>query len=170
MMTSLEKGKNMEESIKKEVAKLKEIYRAGKDAATSLEELAGGPVTHHYPVDLWSLSDSELDGEMGKRLGFLNEDIDCHPSAEITSHRRWTGPFIVRFKKLFFRMLRPYTDHLLARQVRFNEQLVAFHLASFIRFRRLEERVKDLEKDASEARERLDEIAAEKGSRPPCHE
>ncbi len=160
----------MEESIKEEIAKLKEIYRAGKDAASSLEELAGGPVTHHYPVDLWVLSDSELDGEMGKRLGFLNEDIDCHPPMEITSHRRWAGPFIVRFKKLFFRILRPYTDHLLARQIRFNEQLVAFHLASFIRFRRLEERVKSLEKDAGEARERLDEIAAGRESRATRHE
>jgi hypothetical protein len=170
MMTSLEKGANMDESIKEEIARLKEVYRAGKEAATSLEELAGKPLTHHYPVDLWSLSDGELDGEMGKRLGFLNEDIDCHPADAITSHRRWTGPFIVRFKKLFFRMLRSYTDHLLARQIRFNEQLVAFHLASFIRFRRLEERVRLLEKEAGEARERLDEIAAGKEPRPAPHE
>jgi len=154
----------MDESIKQEIAKLKEIYRAGKEGAASLEELAGGPVTHHHPVDLWALSDSELDGEMGKRLGFLNEDIDCHPPREITSHRRWIGPFIVRFKKLFFRILRPYTDHLLARQIRFNEQLVAFHLASFIRLRRLEERVQALEKQADETRGRLDEADAGKGA------
>ncbi len=160
----------MDESIKEEIARLKEIYRAGKESAASLEELTGGPVTHHSQVDLWSLSDSELDGEMGKRLGFLNEDIDCHPAVEITSHRRWTGPFIVRFKKFFFRMLRPYTDHLLAKQIRFNEQLVAFHLASFIRFRRLEDRVKRLEKETSEATERLDEIATNKEPRAARHE
>jgi hypothetical protein len=160
----------MDESIKEEIAGLKEIYRAGKESALSLEELTGGPMPHHAPVDLWSLSDSELDGEMGKRLGFLNEDIDCHPAEEITSHRRWAGPFIVRCKKLFFRMLRPYTGHLLAKQIRFNEQLVAFHLASFIRFHRLEDRVKNLEKEANESTERLDEIAANKEPQVARHE
>ena len=66
---------------------------------------------------------------MGKRLGFLNEDIDCRPTAAITSHRRLIGPLIVLFKKLLLKVLRPYTNSLFVRQNRFNEQLVAFHLA-----------------------------------------
>jgi len=157
----------MDEQIKKEIAELKEYYRQRKDAAASLEELTGGPVQHHFPVDLWSLSDSELDGEMGKRLGFLNEDIDCRPTAGITSHRRFIGPVIVLLKKMFLTIMRPYTNSLFVRQNRFNEQLVAFHLASFIRFRRLEERVKRLERTANDALE-PGAPAASSGSPPPA--
>jgi len=91
---------------------------------------------------------------MGKRLGFLNEDIDCRPTVAITSHRRFIGPFIVLFKKLLLKVLSPYTNSLFVRQNRFNEQLVAFHLATFIRCRRLEEKLKRLDMLAGEARER----------------
>ncbi len=120
---------------------MKEYFRARKDSLAGLEELAGAPIRHHFPIDLWQLSDSELDGEMGKRLSFLNDDIDCSPTPDITSHRRFIGPAIVLFKKIIFKLLRPYTNTLFIRQNRFNDQLVAFHLASFIRLRRLEERV-----------------------------
>jgi hypothetical protein len=147
----------MDEQIKKEIAELKEHFRARKDSAASLEELAGVPVRHHFPIDLWKLSDSELDGEMGKRLSFLNDDIDCRPTPDITSHRRFIGPAIVLFKKIIFKLLRPYTNTLFIRQNRFNDQLVAFHLASFIRFRRLEERMRKLERREMEISEQADE-------------
>lgn len=137
----------MDEELKKEIARLKADYGARKDESGSLEELAGGPVRHHYPIDLWSLSDNELDNEMGKRLGFLNEDIDCRPTTAITSHRRFIGPMIVFLKKLLLKILRPYSHSLFVRQNRFNEQLVTFHLASFIRLRRIEERVRQLERE-----------------------
>ena len=143
-------GVDTEEQIRKEIAALKERYRSAKDAA-SLEELAGGPLQHHFPIDLWSLSDSELDNEMGKRLTFLNDDIDCRPTAAIASHRRFLGPAIVFGKRLLLKLLRPYTNLLFVRQNRFNEGLVAFHLASFIRLRRLEERLKRLELDRGES-------------------
>lgn len=160
----------MDEQIKAEIARLKEFYQARKTAAGSLEELAGEPIQHHFPVDLWSLSDSELDGEMGKRLGFLNEDIDCRPGADITSHRRFLGPLVVLFKKALFKLLRPYTNTLFVRQNRFNEQLVAFHLASFIRLRRLEERLRGLEQQALEGKEGAEELPGVRAGRGGRHE
>lgn len=163
-------GANMDERIKAEIAKLKETYRESKDAAASLEELAGKPIQHHFAVDLWQLSDGELDGEMGKRLSFLNEDIDCRPTPAITSHRRLIGPLIVFCKKIVFTLLRPYTNTLFDRQNRFNEQLVAFHLASFVRFRRLEEKTRRLEQQADEVKGQLDDLAAAQGARPAHHE
>jgi hypothetical protein len=153
---------------KNEIAALKEDLRSARDGARTLEELAGAPVRHHYPIDLWSLSDSELDGEMGRRLGFLNEDIDCRPTVAISSHRRLIGPFIVLGKKLLLKVLRPYTNSLFVRQNRFNEQLVAFHLATFIRLRRLDEKLKRLEQMAGETQERDEGAAA--GPPPPRHE
>jgi hypothetical protein len=38
-----------------------------------------------------------------------------------------------------------YTNSLLEKQRQFNEQLVAFHLASFIRFRHNEKKIKKIE-------------------------
>jgi hypothetical protein len=150
----------MDEQNKKEIVELKEFYRGRKDAAASLEELAGQPIQHHFPVDLWQLSDSELDGEMGKRLSLLNDDIDCRPTQDITSHRRFIGPAVVLFKKLLFKLMRPYTNTLFVRQNHFNEQLVAFHLASFIRFRLLEERTRSLEQQVDEIQGQLADLAA----------
>jgi len=160
----------MDEQNKNEIAELKEYYRGRKDAAASLEELKGGPIRHHFPVDLWQLSDSELDGEMGKRLSFLNDDIDCRPKPAITSHRRFIGPLIVFCKKIVFKLLRPYTNTLFDRQNHFNEQLVAFHLASFIRFRRLEERTRRLEQQAEESQGQLADLSTGQGPRSPHHE
>jgi len=156
----------MDEHSKNEIARLKEHYRQLKDAAASLEELAGGPIEHHFAIDLWQLSDSELDGEMGKRLSFLNDDIDCRPTPAIVSHRRFVGPLIVLCKKIVFKLLRPYTNTLFDRQNRFNEQLVAFHLASFIRFRRLEERTRRLEQQCEEAKGQWTDLAKKQDSPP----
>jgi len=157
----------MDEQSKAEIAKLKEYYQDRKNAAGSLEELAGEPIQHHFPVDLWELSDSELDGEMGKRLSFLNDDIDCRPTPDITSHRRFIGPAIVLFKKMIFKIFRPYTNTLFIRQNRFNEQLVSFHLASFIRSRRLEEKVRKLERQEQEIKEQVEELLGGQGPRTP---
>ncbi len=160
----------MDEQIKAEIARLKEYYQSRKTAAGSLEELAGEPIQHHFPLNLWELSDSELDGEMGKRLSFLNDDIDCRPTPDITSHRRFIGPVVVLCKKILFKILRPYTNTLFVRQNRFNEQLVAFHLASFIRLRRLEEKARSLERQAQEIQEQVEELPGVQGSSATKHE
>jgi len=160
----------MDEQGKAEIARLKEYYRARKEAASTLEELAGKPIRHHFPVDLWQLSDSEIDGEMGKRLSFLNDDIDCRPTPDITSHRRILGPVVVLFKKILFKILRPYSNTLFTRQNRFNEELVAFHLATFIRLRRLEERWLRQEQQGQEIKERLEELRGNQESGLPKHE
>ncbi|MCJ7524251.1 MAG: hypothetical protein MUP71_03395 [Candidatus Aminicenantes bacterium] len=160
----------MDEHIKDEIAKLKEYFRGRKDSLAGLEELAGAPIRHHFPVDLWQLSDSELDGEMGKRLSFLNDDIDCRPTPDITSHRRFIGPAIVWLKKVVFRIFRPYSNTLFLRQNRFNDQLVAFHLATFIRLRRLEEKVRNLERQEQELREQVEDLPRVQGSPTPKHE
>ncbi|HUU06639.1 MAG TPA: hypothetical protein VMZ49_12275 [Patescibacteria group bacterium] len=152
----------MDEQIKEEIAKLKGYFQGRKDSAASLEELAGGPIQHHFPVDLWQLSDSELDGEMGKRLSFLNDDIDCRPTSDITSHRRFIGPAIVLFKKMIFKIFRPYSNTLFVRQNRFNDQLVAFHLATFIRLRRLEEKVRALEQHEQEIKDQVEDLLGPK--------
>jgi hypothetical protein len=135
----------MDERINREIGKLKEMYRQERESALSLEQLVHGPIDVPVKIDLWELSDRELDQEMGRRLSCLNDDIDCRPQGAISSHRRFIGPFVVRAKKALRKVLSPYTNMLFLRQNRFNADLVAFHLAAFIRFRRLEKRMEELE-------------------------
>ena len=150
----------MDKEIKEEIACLKKIYEKQIRAAASLETLTGEKIVHHYPIDYWTLSDDELDQEMGKRLTFLNEDIDCRPSQNITSHRRFIGPLIVCGKKIIAKILSPYTNTLFVSQNRFNEQLVTWHLATFIRFRRLEEKIGQLNSRIQNLQEQQQEIAS----------
>jgi hypothetical protein len=140
----------MDERISREIGKLKEVYRQERESAVALEQLVHGPIDIPVKTDLWELSDQELDQEMGRRLSCLNDDIDCRPQGPLSSHRRFIGPFIVRVKKALRRALSPYTNMLFLRQNGFNADLVAFHLAAFIRFRRLEKRMEELEEQSRE--------------------
>lgn len=153
----------MDERIGREFGKQKEEYRNRKESAGSLQELIREPIHTSFRVDFWELSERELDQEMGERLSRLNEDIDCRPPSDVSSRRRVIGPLVRRAKKMMQKMLSPYTNKLFVRQNRFNGDLVAFHLASFIRMRHLERRIDELEE---RSRELQDDRAAAAGEPP----
>ena len=58
----------MDETIRKEIARLKETYGRLKTEAPSLEKLTNKKIEHHFPVNFWELADSELDQEINDRL------------------------------------------------------------------------------------------------------
>ena len=157
---------SMDEQQIKEIDRLEEELHRQKESISDLKELVKHEIDRDFPVDLWALSERELDNEMGNRLSFLNDDIDTRPDAgTITSHRRFIGKFIVRFKRLVMKLTGFYSNTLLEKQRTFNDQLVAFHLASFIRFRHIEERIKAMEEkfntlaeDQEVLTERLDQL------------
>jgi hypothetical protein len=135
----------MDERIIKEINKLKEEIFQQKEKMSDIKELVGEEIDRDFPVDFWELSERELDNEMGNRLSFLNDDIDTRPDPQsITSHRRILGKVIVLFKRLVMKIAGFYTNTILEKQRRFNAQLVAFHLASFIRFRHNERKIKEI--------------------------
>lgn len=152
--------------VEKEIRQLKEELLRQKEQLGSINEWVKEEIDRDFHLDLWELSPRELDSEMGDRLTFLNSDVDPRPDvSNITSHRRFTGRFIVRFKRLVMRLVRMYTDHLAENLIRFNEQSVAFHLASFIRFRRneeklnaLREKLKTMEEDRELLSEQLEQL------------
>lgn len=152
----------MDERIEREIRNLKEEYGRIRESAGSLRELVHEPIDTPIRVDFWELSERELDQEMGERLSRLNDDIDCRPPSDISSHRRVIGPLIVLAKKMMKKIFSPDTDKLFVRQNRFNGDLVAFHLASFIRLRHLEKRIDELEE---RSRELLDDRAMIVGER-----
>ena len=146
------------EILKQELAEIKGLIRQQKEKAATLEELTGrGDLTGDYRVNFWELSPAELDREMGARLSAMNEDIDIRPRGDITSHRRILGPLIVAFKKLLRRLTAPYINLILDRQRRFNEDLVNFHLATFIRLRQTDERLRAFQEELRALREKVGE-------------
>lgn len=149
----------MDETIAKEIKRLKEDIFRQKETISDINALVKQEIDRDFHLDLWELSEKELDAEMGERLSFLNDDIDPRPDpGAITSHRKILGKPIVLFKRLVMKIAGIYTNSLLEKQRRFNEQLVAFHLASFIRFRRNETKIKEIEekiKTVEEDRELL---------------
>ncbi len=156
----------MDEAVIKEINRLKEeIYRQ-KEKIIDIKELVKSEIDRDFSIDLWELSEKELDNEMGNRLSFLNDDIDPRPdSKSITSHRRILGKPIVFFKRIIMKVASAYTNSLLEKQRRFNGHLVTFHLASFIRFRhnekkikKIEEKIKTLEEDQEILLEQLDKL------------
>lgn len=135
----------MNEQLRKEINRLREELYKQKEKISDIKKLAGKEIDRDFPIDLWELSEIELDNEMGNRLSFLNQDIDPRPDANsITSHRRFLGKPIILFKRMIMKIAGFYTNTILEKQRRLNEQLVVFHLASFIRFRRNERKIEEI--------------------------
>lgn len=141
------------EKITGQIESLKEELFRRKEEVDSIKELVKSEIDRDYHINLWELSPRELDNLMGSRLSFLNDDIDTRPEPGIiTSHRKILGKPIVFVKRVIMKLFSAYTNSILEKQRLFNDQLVAFHLASFIRFkhnekklREIEERIKDFE-------------------------
>jgi hypothetical protein len=134
----------MEGKLREEIKNLKQELLAKKENISDIGQLLniGSDIDRNFHTDLWELSERELDVEMGDRLSVLNGDIDIRPDIHsITSHRNLLGKPIVLIKRFLMKVANLYTNLILEKQRIFNSRLVAFHLASFIRFRKNEEKL-----------------------------
>lgn len=146
------------EQIKRRIGFLKKELLDQKEKIEKIEKLTKKQIDCNFEVNLWELSEKELDQEMGNRLSMLNEDIDCARLEKITSHRKGVGILIVVFKNIARKILLPFLTPVFEKQKRFNEEMVACHLASFIRFKSIERRLRELEKDIAETNEKQETI------------
>lgn len=143
------------EKIAAQIKEARDDISRRKEEIENIKELVKEQIDRDFHIDPWELSHRELDNLMGRRLSFLNDDIDPTPDPSIiTSHRKILGKPIVFVKRIIMKVAGAYTNSILEKQRRFNDQLVAFHLASFVRFKynekkinKLEERIKDFEDD-----------------------
>ncbi len=151
----------MTNTSKEETTELKRDLEREIEAATDRQIIAPEDRDRTFQTDLWSLSAKELEALIGRYLTLLNETTDVAPKIEaITSHRGFIGAPIVAVKKLLFRLLRPFTDTLLADQKLFNGRLVQTQLAQYALQTRLREeinaavgRLRSLEEDSVILRE-----------------
>jgi hypothetical protein len=147
------KVNNKKEQMKRRIGFWKKELLDQKEKIEKIEKLINKQIDRNFEINLWELSEKELDQEMGNRLSMLNEDIDCIRLEKITSHRKVLGGLIVAFKKIARKILLPHLTPFFERQQKFNEGVVTYLLASFIRFRSIEQRLRKLEKDIAETNE-----------------
>ena len=129
-----------------------------------MKELIKQDIDRDFSTNLWDLSEKELDFDMASYLSFLNDDIDPRPSpADISSHRKFFAGIIVRFKRFLLKTTSIYSNALLDKQRKFNDQSVHFKLATFIRFHHLEKRLNSLEESLKEMQENLEILSETRG-------
>ena len=132
--------KNIQQ-IESQIQKIKTALADERESVEDLETLIG----QRIEAELWGLSKKELEKEAWDSFYILEKNKDCLEEEPIVSHRKLSGAVIVLYKKVLRALLRPYTKTILARQVRFNRELVRLHLANILRLEKIEERVVALE-------------------------
>lgn len=152
------KDNTREAEIRQKLSSLREELMRQKEQVRGIADLVKKEIEAHYDVELSELSGKELDQEMGMLLTSLNEDIDCLSPQKITSHRKIIGTFIVLAKKKTIGIILPLLRVFLEKQRRFNESAVRFQLASFIRHRKIEQRLEAIEKKVMEVEDRQDAL------------
>jgi len=139
--------KNIQE-IESQIQKIKTALADEKESIQDLETLIG----QRIEAELWGLSKKELEKEAWDSFFILEKNKDCLEEEPIVSHRKFSGAVIVLYKKVLRALLRPYTKMILARQVRFNRELIRLHLANLLRLEKIEERISALEPETPASR------------------
>lgn len=128
------------------IAAVKEELLATRARIGSVAGLFNEPIDRPHAVNLWSLSDRELEQRLARLLSFQNSDMDPHPLPHhVSSHRRRLGPLIVGIKRLIMKLFRPISGPLLTPQQNFNQMEVEYNLGCFIRLGQLDQRMGQLE-------------------------
>src|SRR4030042_3989988 len=125
--------KNIQQ-IESQIQKIKTALADERESIQDLETLIGRRVG----VELWGLSKKELEKEAWDSFFLLDRNKDCLEEEPIVSYRKFSGAVIVFYKKVLRALLRPYTNMILARQVRVNRELIRLHLASLLRLEKNE--------------------------------
>jgi len=129
---------------------LEKQFTEEKKRINNIEDLINKNIDRDFPINLWELSPKELDNWMGNTLTKLNDNINTTPFNSSNSHTR-LNKFLnfIKIKRAFSYFNRYYT-HLFGKQRVFNEILVQFHLASFIRMRTIDIRLNEISNKLSD--------------------
>ncbi|MCK4943089.1 MAG: hypothetical protein KAS65_05900 [Candidatus Aminicenantes bacterium] len=126
----------MNEDIKKEIIKTREELEKKLNGIKDISELVGKNIDREYPQDFNELSETELDAEMGKRVVFLNENLNI-----INKINQKTSNKIV--KLLLFL---PYSIHfMLTKPVLLMKNYLQLNHVLLVRLKRMTERLDRIE-------------------------
>jgi hypothetical protein len=146
----------MDESIAKEIEKLKKDIGLKKERIQDIKKLANKEIDRSFPSDLEELSEKELDSYLEEYLGSLDKSFDPTPDKmSFTSHRKILGKPIILLKRLLLKASGVYINLILDKQKKFNQQSIVFYRALLLRIRRNQSKIKHLEQRISECEANL---------------
>jgi hypothetical protein len=123
--------------LERQIQKIKSVLAEERESIGDFETLIG----ERLEGELWGLSAKALEKAAWDSFFFLERNKDALVDEPVVSHRRLYGPVIVLFKKAFRSIMRPYAKMVLARQSRFNKELVQVELANLLRLEKIEKRL-----------------------------
>lgn len=129
------------QEIESRIQKIKSALAEERESIEDLETLIG----ERIDGELWGLSEKALEKAAWDSFFFLEKNKDCLEEEPVVSHRKFSGPAIVAFKKVFRAVMRPYAKMILGRQSRFDRELIQIQLANLLRLEKLEKRLAALE-------------------------
>ena len=142
------------ENIEQTLRELRKYYASEREKLNDIGQLVREAVDREIVTDFWELSNGEIEREMWQRLEILDADADCLPGGPITSHRPLLGKPLVWLKKVMRFLTAPYSSMLLQKQNRLNRELVTFQLLTFLKFRHLDGRLREIEEKMADLPER----------------
>jgi hypothetical protein len=134
--------------IEKQIQAIKSALATERESVQDLESLIG----RRIEAELWGLSKKELEKEAWSSFFVLEKSQDCLEEEPIVSPRKFWGPLIIISKKVLRALIRPYLRMILARQSRFNRELIRIILAIQLRLEKIEERIAVLEAGSPNSR------------------
>ena len=129
-------SEHMDPEIKEEIAKARRDLEKKMDKVKDISDLVGKNIDREYPQDFNELSETELDVEMGKRVVFLNENLNI-----INKINQKTSNKII--KLLLFL---PYSIHfMLTKPVLLMKNYLQLNHILLVRLKRMAERLDRIE-------------------------
>ena len=142
--------------MRKEIEKLKNDLFKEKETIHKIEKLIHKKIDREFPINIWELSEKELEIYIGEYILLLNKKINIKPDEKsITSHRKIIGGAIVFIKKMLVKFIHPYTNLLLDKQIEFNQHIFNLCQAVIIQQKSCKEKVEKIGDRISDCEEEL---------------
>lgn len=126
----------MNPDIKKEITETREALEKKMEKIKNIEKLVKKEIDREYPLDFEELSDIELENEMGKRVVYLNENLNI-----INKINRKTGNKLIKIL-----LLLPYALHfVITKPISIMKNYLQLNHILLIRLRRIDERLGQME-------------------------
>jgi len=146
----------MDETIDREVKRLKEDLLRRKEEVGDLRELVKKEIDREFEPDPMDLTERELEPFIEKSLTAVKDNLvlNAEPQA-LTSHRRFFGRPVLYFKSVFMNWADLYTKMILDKQNRYNRHSFELLKVLVLRSRWSREKLKELEERLGECEESL---------------
>lgn len=147
---------NDHSDLKSELSNLKEKIINERDKISEIADLVNRQIERE--VGIWEYDFDELEKEMWKRFGTLEENSECAAAAQVS-----------RLQKLYRKLTSPFSRTVIDRQFQFNldqqnrvnRESIPFHLAVILYLQKIKDRLNTLEEIARKMHREQEELFKE---------